>query len=243
MASLDGALRKEAASPRLLPATRAMRPLHAALVAASLSASALSPLVAGAQGALPRPAGWRLLVDGAARDTVHYVQMPPGWHITTGPGTLLFDPDYKAAGRFAVEAEIFLFPGTSESGYGIFVGGSGLAGTSASYLAYVARRDGHVRLERVTADGRQALVDWTRAESIKPSQGMEEPVRNVLRLSVERDSIVLEANGSRVTAIPLADLSVNGVFGFRVGPDVNLHASRLDHLRRLAPVPPAKKHD
>lgn len=211
-------------------------------ILAILGATTLAaPTGAHAQGKLPRPAGWRLLLDGATRDTVHYVQMPPGWHITTGPGALLFDPAYQASERFAVEAEIFLFPGTSESGYGIFVGGTGLDGPSASYLAYVARRDGHVRLERVSAGGRQALVDWKRAEAIKPSQEMQEPVRNVLRISVERDSLVLEANGSRVTAIPRADLPVDGVFGFRAGPDVNLHASRLDHTRRLAPVPAAKR--
>lgn len=217
-----------------------MRP-HLSLVALLGGTLLALPLAAPAQGALPRPPGWRLLVDGAARDTVHYVQMPPGWHITTGPGALLFDPGYQASGRFAVEAEIFLFPGTSESGYGIFVGGSSLDGPGASYLAYVARRDGHVRLERVSGAGRRALVEWTRAESIKPGQGMEEPVRNVLRLSAERDSIVLEANGTRVTAIARADLPVDGVFGFRAGADVNLHASRLDHLRRLAPVPAPKR--
>lgn len=219
-----------------------MRPTIAVFtIAFAIATTGAAPIAAGAQGPLPRPAGWRLLVDGAVRDTVHYVQMPPGWHITTGPGALLFDPAYQASGRFAVEAEIFLFPGTSESGYGVFVGGTALDGPGASYLAYVARRDGSVRLEQVRAGARQALLDWTRAESIKPSQGMEEPVRNVLRLSVERDSIVLEANGSRVTALPRADLSVDGVFGFRAGPDVNLHASRLDHTRRLAPVPAAKR--
>jgi hypothetical protein len=220
-----------------------MRPslvLIALLGATTLAA----PQEAVAQGTLPRPVGWRILLDGGARDTVYYVQMPPGWHITTGPGALLFDPAYQASERFAVEAEMFLFPGTSESGYGIFVGGAGLNGPSASYLAYVARRDGHVRLEHVSPGGTpHALVDWMRAESIKPSQGMEDPVRNVLRMSVERDSIVLEANGSRVTAVPRADLSVEGVFGFRVGPDINLHASRLDHTRRLAPVPAKKRAD
>lgn len=215
-----------------------MRPglVVAALIACSAPATSLV-----AQNALPRPAGWRLLVDGASRDTVHYVQMPPGWHITTGPGSLLFDPEYQAGGRYAVEAEIFLFPGTSQSGYGIFVGGRSLDGGAPSYLAFVARRDGHSMLEQVTAGNRKTLVPWLKSDAVKAHPGGDEPVKNVLRLSVERDSLVLEANGGRVTAIPRADLSVDGIFGFRAGPDVNLHASRLDHVRRLAPVPTPKR--
>lgn len=207
-------------------------PLLAAFV---LSAAALE-----AQS-LPRPSGWRVLVDGASRDTVHYVQMPPGWHMTTGPGAILFDPSYQAAGRFAVEAEIFLFPNSSESEYGIFVGGSALDGPSPSYLAFVVRGDGQAALTQVAAGKASALVPWRSAPGVKALAGGDEPVRNVLRLSAERDSIIMEANGERVSSISRADLSVDGTFGFRAGANVNLHASRLDHLRRLAPVPAPKK--
>jgi len=203
------------------------------LAAAALIALAARPSTAQ----LPRPANWRVLVDGAVRDTVHYVQMPPGWHITTGPGSLLFDPAYQAAGRYAVEIEVFLFPGTSQSGYGVFVGGSALDGAQPSYLAFVARRDGHASLERVTGGTRTAVLPWAPNAAVKAHPGGDEPVKNVLRLSVERDSVVLEANGVRVAAVPRGDLALDGVFGFRAGPDVNLHASRLDHTRRLAPAP------
>ncbi len=192
---------------------------------------------------LPRPAGWRILTDGSSRDSVHYVQMPPGWHMTTGPGALLFDPAYQAAGRYAVEAEIFLFPGTSQEGYGIFVGGASLDGPSPNYLAFVVRRDGAASLQRVVGGTATALLPWRPAPAVKPHAGGDEPARNVLRLSVERDSLIMEANGQRVASIARADLPVDGVFGFRAGADVNLHASRLDHLQRLAPVPPSKKSD
>lgn len=190
---------------------------------------------------LPRPAGWRVLTDGASRDTVHYVQMPPGWRMTTGPGAVLFDPSYQAVGRFAVEAEIFLFPNSSESEYGIFVGGSALDGPAPSYIAFVVRRDGQAALRRTVAGQGTALMSWRAAPTVKSLAGADEPARNVLRLSVERDSIIMEANGGRVASIARADLPVDGVFGFRAGAGVNLHASRLDHLRRLAPVPAPKQ--
>ena len=39
------------------------------------------------------PAGWHVRADGAAaHGTVSFVDMPPGWHITTGPSVILYDP-------------------------------------------------------------------------------------------------------------------------------------------------------
>jgi hypothetical protein len=57
-----------------------------------------------------------------------FVTMAPGWHVTTGPAALLYHPDYRTKNmdNFAVEAEIFLFPGTSQEEYGIFIGGKNL---------------------------------------------------------------------------------------------------------------------
>lgn len=96
-------------------------------------------------------------------------------------------------------------------------------------------------MTRVAAGAASALMPWRSAPGVKALAGGDEPVRNVLRLCVERDSIILEANGERVSSMPRADLTVDGNFGFRAGANVNLHASRLDHLRRLAPVPAPKK--
>lgn len=45
--------------------------------------------------------------------------MPPGWHITTGPGAVLYDPARVADGPFTLEAELFLFPGGNQDGFGV----------------------------------------------------------------------------------------------------------------------------
>jgi hypothetical protein len=66
-------------------------------------------------------------------------------------------------------------------------------------------------------------------------------VLNALTLTVDRDSILVEANGQRVGAVARGAWDLDGTFGFRAGPDVNLHASRLDLRTRFAPVPEPKK--
>ncbi|HEX4933475.1 MAG TPA: hypothetical protein VFV33_09865 [Gemmatimonadaceae bacterium] len=220
-----------------------MRPTHlAAVPLAGLVLVALPISALEGQG-VQRPAGFTVVVDPGARDTVAHTPMPPGWHMTTGPGALLFDPQFTASGRYTVDADIFLFPGTSQSGYGIFVGGQGLDGRSPRYLAFLVRRDGHAALE-YTSDGRTtALISWAATTAVKPHDGKGEPVLNALSLSIGRDSITISANGQRIGSAPATGLELSGTFGFRVGPDVNLHASKLDLLRHLAPVPPAKRKD
>ena len=85
--------------------------------------------------------------------------MPPGFHVTTGPGTVLFHPDHAGKGNFSVEAEVFLFPGDSPSDYGIFVGGRDLdPAKSPSYIAFLVRRDGKASVLRL--GGMSPIVDW-----------------------------------------------------------------------------------
>lgn len=193
----------------------------------------VAPLTLRAQA----PNTLRILPDAPAPDSaVSHVAMPPGWHITTGPATLLYDPANAAQGRFAVEAEIFLFPGTSQEGYGVFLGGSLNEGAGATWVAFLVRRDGSALVEQ-RSDGRTTtLLAPFATTAVKPHTG-EGTSHNVLRVLVEPDSVRFFANGARLTAMPRGSLPLDGLFGFRVGRDLNLHISQLDITRRLAPAP------
>ncbi len=171
--------------------------------------------------------------DSAPEKPIYYVEMPPGWHITTGPGSILHDPAYVAEGRFALETEIFLFPGTSQEGYGLFAGGKQLDGDPV-YVAFLLRRDGSAAIESRTGGQSTPVRAWTRHDSIKPGDS-KEPVANVLRVVAEAADVTLEVNGKPVLTVPRGDVGLDGAFGFRAGADVNLHVSRLDLTRPLAP--------
>ena len=195
-----------------------------------------APTPAGGGGLVP-PASWRVRSDSAPDKPIYYVEMPPGWHITTGPGSILHDPTYVAQGRFALETEIFLFPGTSQEGYGLFAGGKQLDGDPV-YVAFLLRRDGSAAIESRAGGQSTPVRAWTRHDSIKPGDS-KEPVANVLRIVAEAADVTLEVNGKPVLTVPRGDVTLDGAFGFRAGADVNLHVSRLDVTRLLAP--PRKK--
>jgi hypothetical protein len=199
----------------------------------------LSGSIAGVSASqeLAPPAGWRVRSDAPPSKPIYYVEMPPGWHITTGPGSILHDPTCVAQGRFALETEIFLFPGTSQEGYGLIAGGKQLDDDPV-YVAFLLRRDGSAATES-HAGGRQTPVRaWTRHDAVKPGDA-KEPVANVLRVVAEVADVTMEVNGKPVLSVPRGEVELDGLFGFRAGADVNLHASRLDATRLLAP--PRKK--
>lgn len=195
-------------------------------------------LPAAAQQHTTAPSVLKVRLDEPAPDSaVSHVTMPPGWHITTGPGALLHDAANVAHGRFAVEAEVFLFPGESQEGYGLFIGGATIEGTAPpSYLAFLVRRDGGATIVQHAAGRATTLVSLARADAVTAHTG-QGTARNVLRVAVEPDSIRFSVNGSRVTALPRGDLPADGLFGFRIGKALNLHISQLDLTRRLAPAP------
>ena len=106
----------------------------AALVAmpVALAAAMIPP---GGQLKTPEDWKWRLdepaaMAAGGKLDAGQwwFVAMPPGWHVTMGPGGVAYRPEYRASGRFVVESELFLFPDSSDEGVGIFVGGQSLGG-------------------------------------------------------------------------------------------------------------------
>jgi len=212
--------------------------------AAVLTAVVLAVATASATAQLKTPVDWKWRVEGATGKVVdadppkstdtRFVAMPPGWHVTTGPATLLYHPDYQTKGNFSVEAEIFLFPGESQEEYGVFLGGKGLAPTETpSYVYFVARRDGRGAIIRRFGP---PVVDWKANDAILPNPG-KDAVKNILRVDVNPNDVVFTANGKEVATIPRTGLNFDGYFGFRFGKNLNIHASRLDLTHKLAPVP------
>lgn len=219
----------------------------------SLAALAAT-LMIGGPGLTPLPAqvapppGWRWGTDHPVRmtsewnlpdSTWRFVQMAPGWHITTRPGALMYDPSVQASGNYVLESVQILFPGTTQSGYGLFFGGrelDGAGGAGGAYFTFLLRRDGHITVEAHRQSTTTILVPWTAAPSIQQVTG-DMTARNVLTVVSRPDSVVFEVNAVAVAALGRGDLAPDGFFGFRTGADLNLHVTTLDYTRRLAPVP------
>ena len=222
-----------------------MRRLVTALIAISLCAPALLT----AQLTTPTDWKWRQdapapLAPGSKMEPGSwvFVQMPPGWHVTTGPGVLLYPANNgEIGGNFSLEAEIFLFPGEAADEYGIFLGGQDIdASAMPDYSALVLRRDGQAAVVRRRGGQATAVAAWQRHEAILPGKAGDEPVKNVLKVDVDPVNVTLWVNAAKVLAVPRTDVRTDGRVGFRVGKDMNLHITTLNVTRKLAPVPVKK---
>ncbi|MBK8004346.1 MAG: hypothetical protein IPK12_10540 [Gemmatimonadetes bacterium] len=213
-----------------------------AVVAAALLVLATA-LPAAAQ--LPVPPGWRWVLDGAAvvssatdkitDSTVGFARMPPGFHMTTGPGAIFYDPRFFGERQFTLEAQIFHFPNSRGAEYGLFIGGQELEGGAPRYVAFVLRGDGSVAAWEQRGEARRVLAEWRRADAVAPG-AKDNVVGNLVRLVVSPKEAVLRVNRLDALVVPLEGVATNGHVGFRVGAGMNLHASTLDLTNRLAPA-------
>lgn len=194
------------------------------------------------------PAGWRAITDTPAQyvaagieanDGLRYnfTAMAPGWHITTGPGTLLFDPAARASGNYRVETELFLFPNPSDQPVGLFVGGQGLDGPLAGvqWFGVLVRRDGTAAVVHNHGTEHHPVTAYLRLDSLPPHP-ISTSQRVTLAADVRPDSVRFSVNHAQVGALPRGELPLDGPFGFRVGRGQNLHVIRLDYTRRMAPA-------
>ncbi len=204
-------------------------PLHQLALALVLFAPA-----ARAQDATP-PAHWRIAYDSAPKTPPVFVRMPPGFHVTTGPGAVLWDPRVPGESRYEVHGEVFVFPDASEGEVALFTGGTALGTPRAAWTAFAIRRDGAVAVLRRTGRTTELLLPWTPSPAVKPP-GKDEPALNALAVRVD-SAVTFVVNGTVVAQLPRERLgTTDGAVGWRVGRGVNLHVSAFDVLRRLAPA-------
>lgn len=191
---------------------------------AALAVAALVAMPDRAEGqALQQPDGWHTRAE-------RFVAMPPGFHITTNPSVLFYHPDARAAGEFAVESEGFLFQGDSPNAYGVFIGGRNLDGDDAAWTSFEIAHDGTwvVRERRADETG-AAVVTAVAGPAAGPVAvpGEEVTAKNVLSISADDEAVVFRLNGELIASLPRTDLAVDGIVGFRVGADLNLHLTTL----------------
>lgn len=198
-----------------------------------LSAFVLAAVVAAPSAAqddeFTRPPDWQVRFDRPAPESeVYFVDMPPGWHITTGPSGILYNPATTATAPYRVESEIFLFPGERREGFGIIFGGTDLAGDGQSYTYFLLRKDGQFIIKERRGNETSTHVPWTAHEAIVPHDGGEGTAKNVLAVTAGEADVVFEVNGQEVARLDRASVATDGIVGLRVNHQLNLHVASLN---------------
>ena len=160
-----------------------------------------------------------------------FVAMPPGWHVTSGPAAIYWDPSNRAEGRFRLEMEVFLFdPGQRREAFGIFFGGRDLDGPAQAYTYFLIRNGGQYIVKERDGSDAPTVAPWTEHRAILSydDRGEDASVRNVLTVEVDEDRLKFYVNHAEVWSGPRGDLPVDGAFGFRINHGLNVHVSSIE---------------
>lgn len=197
-----------------------------AAVLAAAPAAAQQPATPADSSRLP--AGWSVRVDrDRPADDVVFTTMGDGFHATTGPAAVFYNPgwtrsgDYQAAARFTQTRA----PAHPEA-YGIVIGGSDLDAPDQAYSYFLVRGTGEYFIATRTGAERAVVVPWTAHDAIAPQDEQGRQV-NLLGVRVDGDEVVFTANGREVARRPAREVRTDGLFGFRVNHLLDVHIDRV----------------
>jgi hypothetical protein len=192
---------------------------------AAAVALVIVPAVAGAQGV--QAEGWehRLDFGGDVNQVLSFDTMGTGVHVTTtGSGFATFwQADSMAKGDFTISAT---FTQVERSGhanaYGLFLGGSDLAGDGQSYTYFMLRQGGEFLLKKRMGEDLPTLVDWTANAAVNDLDD-EGSSTNMLSVEASGDTVRFLVNGTEVASQPRSDVDADGITGLRVTHLLDLH--------------------
>jgi len=160
---------------------------------------------------------------------VRFVNMTPGWHITTGPAAILYHPASTVEGNQRMESNIYFFdPGDRLEGYGIFFGGQNLEDDEITYDYFLVRNSGEFIVKRWTGHETSTIHPWSPHDAVAIfGPESESTVTNKLSVEVHDAEVAFFVNDAEVLRLPREVVNTDGVLGLRMNHRVNVHVSTL----------------
>ena len=113
--------------------------------------------------------------------------------------------------------------------YGLMIGGTNLAGPMQTYSYFLVRNQGEFFIANREGDARPTtVVNWTANAAIQ-KQGADGKQTNTLAIQVQGDNVIFMVNGTEVTRLPKSRLHVDGMFGFRIGHNLDVDVDQVSH--------------
>ena len=180
--------------------------------------------------------GWQARIDdkdaarGMGASDVKFVAMGNGYHTTSGPAAIYYDPKNVVSGEYSVSATFTQTraPAHPEA-YGLFVGGANLSDSTERYLYFLVRGDGKYLVNHRAGPVVHKIVDWTANPAVKP-QDAKGTATNAVAIRIGRDSAWFVANGRTVQAFSKAQLYGTmpaGQAGIRVNHNLDVHIANF----------------
>ncbi|HKP14956.1 MAG TPA: hypothetical protein VJT85_02795 [Gemmatimonadaceae bacterium] len=212
--------------------------IRRSLTTLSLLALAAAPLAAQgtddpthkvAGGALP--AGWMGRTDRPTDKLTDakFVAMGSGYHVTSGPAAIYWNPKTVTNGPFVASTTITQTKApTHPEAYGIFFMGKDLDAPGQNYAYFIVRGDGKYLVNHRAGAEIHKIIPWTENAAVN-KQDASGKVTNKLTVDASKaDSVRLLVNDKQVAALPMNHLGkTDGLVGLRVNHNLDVHIGDL----------------
>lgn len=177
------------------------------------------------------PAGWNARPDrNAPLTNVKFAGMGTGFHATLGPAAIFWRAADTASGNVHIVATFAQtkLP-THPEAYGLIFGGRNLGDSTQSYTYFVVR---------ATADKAEFLIrqrngattsdiaPWTASDALNKADATGK-ASNELSVQTGGGKVRFFANGKEVHSVDAGTLNANGIVGYRVNHNLDVHLSAL----------------
>jgi len=182
-------------------------------------------------------AGWMGRIDpqaerrGMKLGDAKFASMGSGYHITSGPAAIYWNPKDAAKGNYTVSASFTQTKAPMHpEAYGLFIGGSNLNDSTQSYVYFETRGDGKYLINHRAGNDVHKIVDWTDTDATNKQDAAGKST-NELAIRVRADSVDFLANGKVVKAFSKAEMhnfAAEGQTGIRVNHNLDVHVDKFE---------------
>jgi hypothetical protein len=184
------------------------------------------------------PPGWRVRTETnrqtgqpAPLENVKFTSMGAAeLHTTVGPAAIYWRDRDTISGNYHVVAKMTQMKNPAHpEAFGILIGGKSLADSGQTYTYFLVRPiDGMYSIRRRASYTSRptAVVEWTASDAVTKADTSGKAM-NELSVEVRGGKAKFMVNGKEVYTGDAANLDVNGVVGYRVNHNLDVHLGAL----------------
>ena len=169
--------------------------------------------------------GWQARLDSGRADIndLHFRSMGSGFHVTTGPHAIFWNPSNMGSGTYTLSASFTQTKASSHpNSFGLFFGGQDLDGDGQRYTYFLIREDGQFLIKkRMGGDTEDLTSGWAAHSAVNALE--DGRMSNTLSVEVGASNVRFLSNGTEVASLPKSGLDVDGVAGVRFSHQLDVH--------------------
>ena len=174
------------------------------------------------------PAGWSVRPDRGTADQIVFTQSGDVYHFSMGSAGTFYNAAWTKTGDRKFSARLTQKAAPSHPiSYGLMLGGSNLAGDTQTYSYFLVRNQGEYFIANREGNARPiTVVNWTANPAIV-KQGPDGRQTNTLGVQVQGDNVIFTVNGTEMTRLPKSKIHTEGVYGFRIGHNLDVDVDQV----------------